>query len=83
MVCRRHLARHAGLSPATLPDNVIRRAVTLDLQILSDRPEPLVEEPVRVLTEHQPILRVVVAGVRKPVDVRGIDDARATHRGQP
>src|SRR5262245_3253924 len=29
MVCRRHLAKHAGLSLAALPDNVIRRAVTV------------------------------------------------------
>ena len=46
-------------------------------EIVGDRPKPLVEQPVSVLAERNAIAQFVVPAVRKLVNVRGINNARA------
>lgn len=52
-----------------------------DFVIVGQRPKSLVEEPMRVLTERNAVLRMVVPAVRKLVDVRGIYNASRPHSG--
>src|SRR5438477_2711787 len=46
-----------------------------DREVVSDRPEPVIKQPVGVLAKCDAISDVVVPGIRELVDMGGVDEA--------
>jgi hypothetical protein len=53
-----------------------------DAEIIIQRPQAGVEEPVGVFAQGETVARIVVPAVGKAVDVRGVHNAAAIHRHQ-
>ena len=51
--------------------------------IVRQRPQAVVEKPVRILAQGQPIAGIIVARVGKLVDVGGIDDTAGGDGDKP